>query len=75
MNEVKKCAPKPTDKHLNEFKTNLVDGIEYYRELFPKMVEETEGYRRKALDELQSFKTKLDSFIDSHIKLLTPQLA
>lgn len=78
MNEVKKCASKPTEKqseYLNEFKTNLIEGIEYYRELFPKMVEETEGYRQKALDELQFFKTNLDSFIDAHLKLLTPQLA
>lgn len=78
INEVKKCAPKPTDKqieYLIEFKTNLFEGIEYYRELFPKMVEETEGYRQKILNELQFFKDKLERFIEAHLNLFTPQLA
>ncbi len=77
MNEVKKCAPKATEKqieYLNEFKNNIVDGINYYKELFPKMVEETQEYRQTALNELQFFKAKLDAFIDAHLNVLSPQL-
>ena len=54
--EVNNLAPELTDKqkeYLNSFRDNLNEGIEYYRELFPKMVEETKEYRDKAITELQ----------------------
>jgi len=67
-NEVKKRA-EPTEKQIayfNEFKQNLMDGIEYYCKLFPQMVEETQGYRQTALDEIQSFKEKIEAFLTEH---------
>ena len=41
-------------KYFTEFKNNLLDGIEYYRKLFPQMTEETVEYRTKTLNELEA---------------------
>ncbi len=70
--EIKKHAVEPTEKQIayfEEFKTNLMDGMQYYTSLFPQMVEETEEYRQQALDELATFKKKLEKLIAeySHI--------
>lgn len=72
--EVKKVAPAPTQKqieYVNEFKKNLLEGIEYYRELFPKMIEETEEYRARTLAELQGFKERLESFVAEHTAIFS----
>lgn len=64
--EVQKHAIQPTPKQIvyfKEFMQNLQDGIEYYGNLFPQMVEETAEYRQKALDELAEFKKKVENFI------------
>ncbi|MBI5415530.1 MAG: hypothetical protein HZA29_01815, partial [Candidatus Omnitrophica bacterium] len=69
VKEVKKIAPAPSQKqieHLNEFKKNLMEGMEYYRELFPRMIEETEEYRARTLAQLQEFKERLEAFIAEH---------
>lgn len=66
INEVNKATPMPTEKQIayfNEFKDNMLDGIEYYRGLFPKMVEETKDYRDRALKELEEFKNKIFDFV------------
>jgi hypothetical protein len=67
--EVQKHAIEPTEKQIayfNEFKQNLLEGIEYYFELFPRMVEETEEYRQKAISELEEFKQKIEDFWALH---------
>jgi len=72
--EVKKIAPAPTQKqieYLNEFKKNLMEGMEYYYELFPKMIEETEEYRARTLAQLQEFKERLESFIAEHTAIFS----
>jgi hypothetical protein len=46
-------------KYFTEFKNNLVDGIEYYRKLFPQMTEESVEYRTKTLNELEDCNQKL----------------
>jgi hypothetical protein len=46
-------------KHFTEFKNNLLDGIEYYRKLFPKMMEETLEYRTKTLNDLEDCNQRL----------------
>ena len=78
IKEVKKIIPAPTQKqieYVNEFKKNLLEGIEYYHELFPKMIEETEEYRARTLAELQEFKERLESFVAEHTAIFTtPQL-
>ncbi len=69
VKEVKKIAPESTQKqieYVNEFKKNLMEGMEYYHELFPKMIEETEEYRTRTLAQLQEFKERLESFISEH---------
>lgn len=66
INEVNKATPKPTDKQIayfNEFKSNMLDGIEYYKGLIPKMVEETKEYRDRALKELEEFNQKIFDFV------------
>ena len=69
MKEVQKHKIEPTElkiSYLNEFKSNLSDGIDYYFQLFPKMLKETEEYRETALFELKQFKKKLEEFILEH---------
>ncbi len=46
-------------KYFNEFKNNLLEGIEYYRKLFPQMAEETEEFRSKMLTELEECQENL----------------
>ena len=68
-NEVKKHAVQPTPKQIayfEEFRQNLLDGMDYYYQLFPQMIKETSEYRQRALDELAEFKKKLENFINTH---------
>jgi hypothetical protein len=46
-------------KYFTEFKNNLLDGIEYYRKLFPQMTEETVEYRTKTLNDLEACNQRL----------------
>ncbi len=67
-NEIQKSA-QPTDKQIayfNEFKKNLFEGIEYYRTLIPKMLEETQEYRDRMYAELMGFKGKLEALIEEY---------
>jgi len=67
--EVKKITPSPSERqiaYVNEFRENMLNGIEYYRSLFPKMLEETKEYRENALQELQNFKEKLNVFAEKY---------
>lgn len=79
VKEIKKIILSPTPKqivYLNEFRTNLLEGIEYYQKLFPQMVNETEDYRKKALEELEVHKAKLEEFVQTYGPIFTqPQLA
>ncbi len=78
IKEVKKITPAPTQKqieYVNEFKKNLLEGIGYYYELFPKMIEETEEYRERTLAQLQEFKEYLESFVAEYAAIFSaPQL-
>lgn len=70
--EIKKFIPKPTDRqiaYLNEFRTNLILGIEYYQELFLKLTEETEEFRAKMLEELEELKSQLEALIEKHLSI------
>jgi len=69
IKEAKKHIVEPSEKqiaYLNEFKQNLMDGIEYYFDLFPQMFQESEDYRERAIEELQMFKKKIEEFISDH---------
>lgn len=70
INEIKKIEIKPTEKqiqHWSEFRKNLLEGIEYYRGLFPQMLEETQEYRQKALNELEFWQKKITEFVSNHV--------
>jgi hypothetical protein len=72
ISEVKRNAPHLTDQkkaELQNFRQNLVEGIEYYRRLFPQIMKETQTARQQALDELDRFAAKLDSFIAGYVPI------
>jgi len=72
MDEVKKSSGEMNEKRIQyfiEFKNNMLEGIEYYKSLFPKMLDETSKYREKALDELKQFKQKLEDFIAENVQI------
>lgn len=79
VKEIKKNMPSPTPKqivYLNEFRTNLLEGIEYYQKLFPQMALETEEYRKKALEDLEALKARLEELVKTyHFVFTQPQLA
>lgn len=67
--EVNKSAYQPTEKqiqYLNEFLNNMLEGIEYYKQLYPKMISETQEFRQVALKELDVYKEKLKVFISQY---------
>ena len=67
--EIEKRLPKPSEKDLeyfHEFKTNLFKGIEYYRDLLPKMIEETAPARRRILKELFEMRDLLKDLIKNY---------
>ncbi len=75
--EVQKIAIEPTEKqvkYLNEFKINMLEGIDFYKEFFPRMVEETQDYRNRALTELNSYKKKLEEFLSEHSNIFSNSL-
>ena len=51
-------------KYFTEFKNNLLDGIEYYRKLFPQMTEESIEYRTKTLNDLEACHQRLLAIIE-----------
>ena len=69
MKDFQKYLADPSDlqwKYLMGFKKNLLEGIEYYRSLFPKMVLETGEFRTKCLEELQNYRAKFEDFVEKH---------
>jgi len=51
-------------KYFTEFKNNLLEGIEYYRKLFPQMVEESVEYRTKTLNDLEDCNQRLLALVE-----------
>jgi len=51
-------------KYFTEFKNNLLEGIEYYRKLFPQMVEESVEYRTKTLSDLENCNQRLLAMVE-----------
>ena len=47
-----------------EFKNNLFEGIEYYRKLFPQMMEESLEYRTKMLNDLEDCHQRLLAVVE-----------
>ncbi len=58
LNDVAKFLEDPTEKqcvYLKDFYKNMLDGIAYYKNLFPQMVEETLEFRSTMLNEVERF--------------------
>lgn len=49
-------------KHFSAFKANLLEGMDYYKQLIPKMVNEAEGFRNKMKEELETMKNVVVDF-------------
>jgi hypothetical protein len=72
--EVKKALPHLNEKQMQyfkEFQENLLNGMAYYRELFPKMLAESQEYHRKALEEMECLRTRLEQFLQEHHQLFS----
>jgi len=67
--EIKKYILEPAAKHieyLREFKNNLMAGMEYYKNLFPNMLEEAENLRQTSLEELREYQNQMEELIAAH---------
>jgi hypothetical protein len=49
------------NRYLSTFKTNLLEGIDYYKNLIPKFMKETEQYKEMMKNELKTFQNLLSS--------------
>ena len=58
-------------KYFTEFKNNLLDGIEYYRKLFPQMMEETLEFRTKTLNDLEDCHQRLLAMVEEYAQAFT----
>ncbi len=58
-------------KYFTEFKNNLLDGIEYYRKLFPQMTEESLEYRTKTLNDLEDCNQRLLAVVEEFAPAFT----
>jgi hypothetical protein len=58
-------------KYFLEFKNNLLDGIEYYRKLFPQMVEESIEHRTKMLNDLEDCHQRLLAIMEEFAPAFT----
>jgi hypothetical protein len=59
-------------KYFTEFKNNLLEGIEYYRKLFPQMTEESAEFRAKTLSELEECHKNLINVCDEYSPAFNP---
>jgi hypothetical protein len=67
--EIQKTLPTPSPKqleYLNFFKSNLMDGIQYYKTLIPKLKLESEKYRDTMKQELLDLKDELDQLFRTY---------
>ena len=68
MKEIRQAQASLNDKQkksYQQFLNNLLNGVDYYKGLFPKMLAESKEYHRKAIDELHELRTKLEDFVNS----------
>jgi len=54
-----------TEEFFNTFHKNLMDGINYYKNLIPDFIEETEKVKKKISEDLEMLENKLLSFVAS----------
>lgn len=61
INESLDVINEKKQKYFEEFKDNMISGIEYYKELAEEMKEESEIYKNKFLDELEKYYYNINS--------------
>lgn len=69
IKEAAKTLEEPTEKQCSywkEFYRNMTEGIAYYKNLFPQMVNETLEFRSKMLDEVENFRGVLADFFEQN---------
>ena len=74
--EIKKSLTDMTDKRLkyfNEFRQNMLDGIEYYKAMVPKMIRESQVYKVQAQAELAALKSRIDEISEQLDSVVTEQ--
>ena len=59
-------------KYFTEFRNNLLEGIDYYRELFPTMVDETLELRTQMLNDLEDCRQSLMKIVQEHSHAFSP---
>ena len=59
MEEKTEAITTQSEEFFNTFRTNLLDGIEYYKRLVPEIFEETESVREKMMEEFEILEQKL----------------
>ncbi len=67
--EISDVLPKPTSRqveYLEAFKRNLFEGIDYYKGMIPKLVEETQKYQETMREELAALAQELEGVISEH---------
>jgi len=54
-------------KYFSTFKTNLLQGIEYYKNLLPKMSDEADDFKTKMKEEFEALKSALNFSIEAEV--------
>jgi len=70
IKEFRKVAPLASSKRLvyfQEFKQNLLNGIEYYSGLFPNILETQKDHLKHVMDDLSRLKLQLEDFVGAEM--------
>ncbi|MDP8263954.1 MAG: hypothetical protein P9M12_00550 [Candidatus Aceula lacicola] len=73
VKEIKHCKCTLTDKqvtYFNGFKKNLIAGIDYYYDLFSKLMKDAQDQQKRIFDELKEFRSKLERITPDQINPL-----
>lgn len=76
--EIEKIGPHPTKiqlSYLADFKTNLLNGIAYYREIIPQFTEESDQSHRQMQVDFHQLEAQLQTIVAAHPNLFQPQPA
>ena len=60
INESIDAINEKKQKYFEEFKDNLISGIEYYKEIIDDMKEESDIYKAKMVEELEKYYYKIN---------------
>ena len=72
--EVAKRLPELSKKdisYIELFKSNLDDGITYYKDVIPKIIEETKKYQESMLNDLKTLQNELEDSFSYYTKKLS----